>query len=567
MRLAAALFCFALSTYGADEWLRLKSPNFELYTTAGEGKGKQAIRYFEQMRGLFQRFSGNNTAPRQPVRLTAFRNDKEYAPYRPSETAAAYYLPGNQRDYIVMRSIADEFYPLALHEYTHLIVKHSGARLPVWLNEGIAELYASTRPYANKIQIGAVLPSRAAVLSQSKFIPLDQLFSAGHDSPFYNEKDRAGMFYAQSWLLTHMLHFSPDYRPKAQQFLGAVGKGKHAAEAFFEIYGKSTQGVEKDLQAYLRSDTVYAVLLDGKLEKSAEAPEITPASAFETGMILADLLSNMRGKREEAAARYRALAASNPGQPEVEEALGWLALRGGRKDAAIDHFQRAAEAGSKSPKMYFDFAMLSWERERGSRKVVDLLKRVVQLDTNFPDGHWQLAMAALNARDYATAGVALAHIRTITPDRAFQMFEGMARVHYEAGRLEEAGKSASRAKEHARTPSQLEYIMKFQQAIEYKANPGPRLARREQAPVYPSLEGALRQLDCSGEQARLHVETAGKRVVLLIRDPANVQIRNTGDATYEFTCGPQKGEKVKVEFAPQAAEGAVGYVVSIEFVR
>jgi hypothetical protein len=53
----------ALSLQGAGEWLRLKSPNFEWFTTAGEGKGKQAILYFEQMRSLFQRFSGDPKAP------------------------------------------------------------------------------------------------------------------------------------------------------------------------------------------------------------------------------------------------------------------------------------------------------------------------------------------------------------------------------------------------------------------------------------------------------------------------------------------------------------------------
>jgi hypothetical protein len=187
------------------------------------------------------------------VRLIAFRNDKEFAPYRPKETAAASYLPSNQRDYIVMRNMSGEFYPVALHEYTHLIVKHSGAKLPVWLNEGIAELSASTRPVANKIQIDGILPGRAAVLSGAKMIPLDQLFAAGHDSPFYNETNRAGMFYAQSWLLARMRHSSPDYRPKAAQYLAAAGT--HSTKAFFDLYGKSVPDVQKDLDRYLRSDT------------------------------------------------------------------------------------------------------------------------------------------------------------------------------------------------------------------------------------------------------------------------------------------------------------------------
>lgn len=111
------------------------------------------------------------------------------------------------------------------------------------------------------------------------------------------------------------------------------------------------------------------------------------------------VMRNIRPK----AAQY--LAAAGAGTHSSK-----LSLRGGDRQVAAAHFERAAKAGSGSPKLYFDLAMLTWESERGSPRVVDLLKKVVQLDTNFPDGHWQLAMAALNARDCQTAGIALARI-------------------------------------------------------------------------------------------------------------------------------------------------------------
>ena len=51
-----------------------------------------------------------------------FSGDRNYKPYRPNEAAIAYYRPGPDRDYIVMKSFDAEGYPTVVHEYAHLIV-------------------------------------------------------------------------------------------------------------------------------------------------------------------------------------------------------------------------------------------------------------------------------------------------------------------------------------------------------------------------------------------------------------------------------------------------------------
>src|SRR5579862_6035666 len=122
---AALLLACGHTLSAAEQWLRIGSPNFELYTTAGEKKGREAILYFEQVRGLFQRLAkSKNGGPATPVRIIAFDSEKGYKPYRINDFATAYYLGARERDYIVMRSIAPENYPVAIHEYFHLIAKH-----------------------------------------------------------------------------------------------------------------------------------------------------------------------------------------------------------------------------------------------------------------------------------------------------------------------------------------------------------------------------------------------------------------------------------------------------------
>jgi hypothetical protein len=316
-RLFAAILVAFLdrSLTAADQWVKLATPNFELYTTAGEKKGREAILYFEQVRSFFLEASASKRVSEFPVRIVAFRGEKQYQPYRLNEFAIAYYARGRNRDYIVMQDIASEHYPVAIHEYAHLIIEHSGLNPPPWLNEGLAELYSTLAPAGKKTAVGDIIPGRAQTLQNSKWIPLDALTSADRQSPLYNERDRAGMFYAESWALTHMLFFSPDYRPSFPKFLLAVSSGKTMDQVCQTVFNKRLVEVEAALRQYLRGERYYRAVYDIKLEKSAENPDVSDASAFESGMVLADLLA-LTKKTTEALSAYQQLARSNPDKPD-----------------------------------------------------------------------------------------------------------------------------------------------------------------------------------------------------------------------------------------------------------
>src|SRR5215471_10991418 len=124
--------CFLITTGHAaapDPWLKITSANFELYTTAGERSGCDLVRYFEQVRSFFTQAFGSRLASARPARIIAFRNEKEYQPYRPNEFASAFYQAGVAHDFIVMSSASGEHFPVAVHEYTHLMIRQSNMDL------------------------------------------------------------------------------------------------------------------------------------------------------------------------------------------------------------------------------------------------------------------------------------------------------------------------------------------------------------------------------------------------------------------------------------------------------
>lgn len=66
---------FAFPLAAADEWVKLTTSHFELFTTAGEKKGRDAILYFEQVRNFFLQSSAAKRAPEFPVRIIAFKSE------------------------------------------------------------------------------------------------------------------------------------------------------------------------------------------------------------------------------------------------------------------------------------------------------------------------------------------------------------------------------------------------------------------------------------------------------------------------------------------------------------
>lgn len=106
----SAFISLSLPLQAAQHWISLTTPHFEMYTTNGAGAGTKALETFERVRSFFLEKSPSKKAPDTPVRIIAFRSEKEFQPYRPNGGAVAYYHRSRKRDYIVMQDLSTENY-------------------------------------------------------------------------------------------------------------------------------------------------------------------------------------------------------------------------------------------------------------------------------------------------------------------------------------------------------------------------------------------------------------------------------------------------------------------------
>lgn len=579
-------------TLGAGDWTKVVSPNFELYTTAGEKKGREGALYFEQVHDLFHRVSSVRRKDATRIRIVAFSNPKDYLPFSPGENFAAFYLNAGDREYIVMSGIREENYPVAVHEYTHLWIKQSGVQVPIWLNEGLAEVHSTLKPVGDKVQLGHPMAGRLQMLQGAKWIPLARLLEMDQHSPEYNEKNRTGMFYSESWLLTHMLYLSAEYRPKWKEFLASLVQTQSAETAFRTAYGKSVAEVEKDLHSYARSDRMNYLVLDARMEKPSDAPAISPATAFESGMVLADLYGAV-GKPGEAEKLYRGLARDNPDRWEVEEGRGLAAWRNRDLAAAKEHYSRAFDLKATNAEMLFDYAKMLQGGD--AERSIAVLKRVVELDPQQRDAHLMLGDLLYRKQDYKGAVEQFVAVRETTPDRAFAVLTMLAYAQFQSGSKENARGNAEKARKFAKTPEEtqsLDQLIRYMNsagraptlALAQSLGPGeleelraPTLKRGEESTPPPQVkaadpteraEGTFRELECLASGAKIHMLVGGRKMAFLIKDPTRVVIRNPApDGGLQFTCGPQKVRMLVVEYLPEKDEqgGTAGIVRALEF--
>jgi tetratricopeptide (TPR) repeat protein len=576
-----AALCFTAAAADKDPWVKITSVNFELYTTAGERAGRDLIRHFEQVRSFFLQAFGAGLPNAKPVRIVAFRSEKEYEPYRLNEFATAYFHPGISHDFIVM---SNEHPEVATHEFTHLMVHQGGAQYPVWLNEGLAELFSNLQPVGNKIKVGQDIPGRMTALRAEKWIPLATLLGVDHNSPYYNDKSKAGMFYAESWELVHMLFLHPAYASHLKT-MSSLLKQQDPPSAFQSAYHKPIFEIEKDLHTYLSGATIKVFLFDIQLPKNIDAPQIEPASGMSARLALAEMFSDSRTRSAQARAAYESIAKDFPARWEVEDGLAQYAYRERKLDDAARHYARALELGCQDSRMMLAYGRVLLYLNR-TADAAGVLAKAAALDPDPSETRLELGALYVRTAKYEAALNELRAIKRLPPAQTYRYYYNQAYAEYRLGQIAEAKQHATRAREYTHNPAELATLDRLERSLTSPAprkpdpdtaEEAPRITRRADAPspetppapaapALPALEGTFEAMDC-GALARLHVRAEGKVSIFVIPDPRGVTIRNGNGQPIDLQCGPQKPPRpVRIEYQPSpAASGTAGIVRALEF--
>ena len=238
--LLAALLCVLLPVKAAAKWTQLQSENFTFIGDASEGQIRRVAERLEQFReALLRVLPGANAQSPVPTVVVVFDQDRTMTPVKPLFRGnpiefAGYFQSGEDVNYIAVNA---EFLNLAVlaifHEYAHFLVSNSQGSVPVWVGEGLAELYEMTEQLdgGRGVIIGRAPAHHVELLKASTMMPIKELVAVGHDASVYNEGNRRSVLYAQSWALVHYLTLgspvrAPQFRKYPRCVAGGDGPGR-----------------------------------------------------------------------------------------------------------------------------------------------------------------------------------------------------------------------------------------------------------------------------------------------------------------------------------------------------
>ena len=567
-RLAVAALlalCLQPGAWAAAPWKLLQSEHFELYSQDGEESARPVLAWFEQLRSFFLSQSGWKADPSEPVRLIAFASVEEFEAYRLHPLGEAYYAGMGTRNYIVMAMARPREFSMGAHEYAHLILHVTGLHLPPWLNEGLAEFFSTVRVSEQHTEIGGDLPARSQALRRYPWIPLPELLALTEGSGLRRDRSTAEAFYAEGWALTEMLLLSPSYSPRFQDLLVALGKDASSAEALTKVYARPLEAIATDLRAWVYRRNIAPIRLPG-VATGAIAVKVSDVPPIAARLVLADALATA-GELDRAEKLYGEVAREAPENAQASAALGTIAFRRGDSEGARRAWKRAIAQGIADASLCHDYAVLADQAGLPPEEIRPALERAIALKPDFDDARYQLALLEKNAGHHQAALAQFLAMRNVDPARAYAYWIALADTYNELGDRPEALAAARQAADRAATAEERQRAA--QQALMAQTDLGVQFTRdasgraqltttrvpHQAADWNPFIEagdnlrrveGALQQIDCSGDVMRIRVEASGGVLTLAIPDPTRVQMRN---APPEFVCGPQSGQPVRVEYA------------------
>ena len=363
------LLCFCAQISAKDNWLRVRSKNFILVGNAGESEMRKVAMKLEQFReALTIIFPKLRIDTSIPTTVIIFKTDDAFRPFKPrykgkiSEQVGGYFVARPEVNYIVFAAEdrGANPYEIIFHEYEHFVVHNNLFRLPLWLDEGLAEFYSSFEisDKDQKATLGSPVSRHVYYLRNNTILPLKTLLAVDHKSPYYNESSKVGVFYAESWALVHYLILGNDQKRQSQltKFIDLIQNDVPTEEGFHQAFQTDYKTIDDELRPYLNRSLYPVVNVTFKRQLVAERDlQVSPASDAEVEYYSGDLLLNMN-RLEEAEAHFKKSISLDATFAPSRVSFGVLRLRQGKVSDAKEILEAAVNLDSKSYLAHYFYA-------------------------------------------------------------------------------------------------------------------------------------------------------------------------------------------------------------------
>ncbi|MGH8023855.1 MAG: hypothetical protein ACRED1_09755, partial [Limisphaerales bacterium] len=184
-------------------WFVVSTAHFHVFSCGGLTDTYRLVGRLEQFQRAYALLAGKNATASPPIVVLAFPDHQSMLSFLPlyqgrPGNVAGFFIRGNDENLIVLSlpNADSSGMDVIFHEYAHLLFRRNAEIWPLWLNEGMAEVYSTFFTDGADVEIARPIERHLRTLASEPLMPLHELFNVTHDSPQYNEASRQGMFYA-----------------------------------------------------------------------------------------------------------------------------------------------------------------------------------------------------------------------------------------------------------------------------------------------------------------------------------------------------------------------------------
>jgi tetratricopeptide (TPR) repeat protein len=605
---------------GKDVWVEVRSPNFTVISNAGEKEARKVADQFEQFREVF-----HNSFPKlrvdlgKPLIIFAAKNKDSlklllpgYWEVKGRVHPAGIYVPGEERHFVALRTNyeGENPYQVIYHEYTHAILNLNFRGLPVWLGEGLAEFFGNSSIHDNYVNVGQIAPYHLQILHDGHLIPIDALLEADTHSPYYNEENRASVFYAESWAIVHYLMMDPEARKRQllSNFLNVWDAGGNQVEAAQKSFGdlkEFSQGMER----YSRQQVFYIGKVNTTIRGDPKSYSSRVVPVAELAADRALFYVHTRRSAEARASAEEALKA-DPNLPLAHDAQGLLVYSEGDFETAEAAFTRAMELHSTSYFAYFFSAQARLRRgEHESDDLSDIattLQKAIAMNPQFAPAYAALASVYSMNKDTWEKAIGPARKAIELEPGNLNYNINFAYMLLNVGKTSDAKALAVRIRQAIKTPgekTEMETLLQaiasheaYEKAVAEAAEraklappevttsnrertetvdrqdttevPGSAVSKKHAGEDEFASQGIIQTADCgAGSRGTIVVRSGNSTLKLFYSDVSSLYVLSTAkeDSGVTPACGAWKGRRARLYFYKTKEQFYAGELDTIQF--
>jgi tetratricopeptide (TPR) repeat protein len=469
-------------------WIRVSSDHFSVLTDADLKKGREVAVRMEQMRAVFgQLLFKNKLKMPEPLEIVALRSDKEYAQIAPVHdgqpiAAPGFFLPGEDRNYIVLNLFEDQSWRAVAHQYAHLLLNYNYPATQPWFDEGVAEYFSSVSVNDTQVEIGgdpelgstsnsnmvgtqmrgADSPqSLTEILSPPVWLAYPDLFTMKHSTAGFQEGSHHSLFYAQSWITVHYL-LNKNKLPETGTYFDLVENQRLPVDqAIQKAYGMTASQFDRAVRDYFKTLQPLFLAWDASKQQNGSAqgqtfrfPSPLPGENIGTSSkdlpfaegdaLVAEVTARVPEHRDAALRRLNALV----NDPKLEtlvahRALAWDHIQRKEFGPATEELNQAMQIDAQDPWVRYELALLTYHsfqssgRFQGLANLMQDLQIVLDWNPDFAEAYNMLAMARLEGGGTHSATAAMQEAIQLNP-RSETYLLNMATIDLAAKKWDEA---------------------------------------------------------------------------------------------------------------------------------